>query len=70
MFASFLAINVLCNVENTNSSVLLSLKIRGRYLKIFRLDKTRAVSVLNSFKNDPLLVFFWFLIQLLIRMTI
>ena len=37
-----------------------SLKIRGRSPIIFRLDKTRAVSVLNSFKNDPLLVVFAF----------
>ena len=36
----------------TRTAVLSSLKIRGRSPIIFRLDKTRAVSVLNSFKND------------------
>ena len=35
-------------------------KIRGHSPRIFSLDKTRAVSVLNSFKNDPLLVVFAF----------
>ena len=35
-------------------------ELRGRSPRIFRLDKTRAVSVLNSFKNDPLLVVFAF----------
>ena len=35
---------------------LSSLKIRGRIAR----DKTRAVSVWNSFKNDPLLVDFAF----------
>ena len=34
-----------------NSSILSSLKIRGRSLKMFRLDKTRAVSDLNSFET-------------------
>ena len=43
-----------------NNSVLLSLKIGGRSPIIFSLDKTRAVSVLNSFKNDPLLIVFAF----------
>ena len=53
-----------------NSSVLSILKIRGRSPIIFRLDKARAVSVLNSFENDPLLVCFLFLIQLLIRVKL
>ena len=44
----------------TNSSVLSSLKIRGRSPRTLRLDKTRAMSVLNSFKNDPSLVAFAF----------
>ena len=43
-------------IFKTRTAVLSSLKIRGRSPRIFRLDKTRAVSVLNSFKNDPLLV--------------
>ena len=46
----------ICNVK-PNIGVLSSLKIRGRRPAIFRLDKTR---VLNSFKNDPLLVVFAF----------
>ena len=46
-----------------NSSVLSSffhLKIRWRIPIIFILDKTRAVTVLNYFKNDPLLIVFAF----------
>ena len=36
------------------------LKIQGCSPRSFRLDKTCAVSVLNSFKNDPLLIVFAF----------
>ena len=53
-YTAFLAVNVV-NYTSANSIVLSSLKIRGRTPRIFRLGKTRAVKVLNSFKNDPLL---------------
>ena len=54
--------------KDTNSSVSSSLKIRirGRSPRIFRFDKTRAVSVLS--KKRSVIGCFRFLIQLLSRM--
>ena len=40
--------------QNTSSSVITGLKTRGRSPSVFRPDKTRDASVLNSFKNEPL----------------
>ena len=51
----------LSNVKNTNSSVsFFSFKNSRAYPDNIILDKTRAVTVLNNFKNDPLLIVFAF----------
>ena len=46
--------------KKTRTAVFYHVFFRGRSPRIFTLDKTRAVSVLKSFKNDPLLVVFAF----------